>query len=175
MKKNIIITGFMATGKSTVGGILAKKLGMKYIDMDKVIEERHGLSIAEIFKKYGESYFREQENKLARELSLQENKVIATGGGTMIYLENIKYLARNGIIICLWCSPETIKKRIEKEKDKRPLIKNTYDLNNINFLLTKRKKIYESYLLRVDTTNLSVDEVVNKTINMIMEKIYGEK
>lgn len=170
MKKNIVITGFMATGKSVVAKQLAQKLGMKYIDMDEVIEERQGMSISDIFSKYGESYFREEENKLARELSLKENKVIATGGGTMIYLENIKYLSRNGIIICLWCSPEVIEKRLDQEKNQRPLLKDDYSLSKINFLFNKRKRVYEDYMLKVDTTNLSVEEVVHKIINIIMEK-----
>ncbi len=170
MKKNIIITGFMATGKSVVAKQLAQKLGMKYIDMDEVIEERQGMSISDIFSRYGETYFREEENKLARELSLKENKVIATGGGTMIYLENIKYLSRNGIIICLWCSPEVIEKRLDQEKNQRPLLKDDYSLSKINFLFNKRKRVYEDYMLKVDTTNLSVEEVVHKIINIIMEK-----
>lgn len=170
MKKNIVITGFMATGKSVVAKQLAQKLGMKYIDMDEVIEERQGMSISDIFSKYGETYFREEENKLARELSLKENKVIATGGGTMIYLENIKYLSRNGIIICLWCSPEVIEKRLDQEKNQRPLLKDDYSLSKINFLFNKRKRVYEDYMLKVDTTNLSVEEVVHKIINIIMEK-----
>jgi len=170
MKKNIVITGFMATGKSVVAKQLAQKLGMKYIDMDEVIEERQGMSISDIFSRYGETYFREEENKLARELSLKENKVIATGGGTMIYLENIKYLSKNGIIICLWCSPEVIEKRLDQEKNQRPLLKDDYSLSKINFLFNKRKRVYEDYMLKVDTTNLSVDEVVHKIINIIIEK-----
>ncbi len=170
MKKNIVITGFMATGKSVVAKQLAQKLGMKYIDMDEVIAERHGMSISDIFSKYGETYFREEENKLARELSLKENKVIATGGGTMIYLENIKYLSKNGIIICLWCSPEVIEKRLDQEKNQRPLLKDDYSLSKINFLFNKRKRVYEDYMLKVDTTNLSVEEVVHKIINIIIEK-----
>jgi shikimate kinase len=170
MKKNIIITGFMATGKSVVAKKLARDLGMKFIDMDQVIEERQGMTITDIFSRYGEKYFREQENKLVKELSQKENKVIATGGGTMIYLENIKYLTMNGIIICLWCSPEIIEKRLEKEKERRPLFRNNSTLSDINFLLNKRKRIYEDYILNIDTTYLSVDEVVNRIITLVMDK-----
>lgn len=171
MKKNIIITGFMATGKSVVSRKLARELGMKFIDMDEVIEERHGMSITDIFSRYGETYFRELENKLVKELSQKENKVIATGGGTMIYLENIKYFTQNGIIICLWCSPEMIDKRLRKEKDQRPLLKNNNrTLEDIQILLDTRKKVYADYILRVDTTNLKIDEVVHKIIMLIMDK-----
>ena len=84
MKKNIIITGFMGTGKSVVAQQLACKLKMEFIDMDRIIEERQGTSIADIFARYGENYFREQENKLVKKLSQKENMVIATGGGTLL-------------------------------------------------------------------------------------------
>ncbi|MFA7575443.1 MAG: shikimate kinase [Arcobacteraceae bacterium] len=171
--KNIIITGFMATGKSVVAKRLAKKIGMNYIDMDKVIEERHQMSITDIFARYGETYFREQENRLAKELSLKENKVIATGGGTMVYLENIKYFTINGLIICLWCKPEIIKERVMREKDQRPLIKDNLTLNNINALLNKRRRVYEDYILKVDTTNLTIDDVVYRIINLILNHKYN--
>ncbi|GAF83047.1 unnamed protein product, partial [marine sediment metagenome] len=82
MRENIIITGFMGTGKSIVAEELARKLRMEFIDMDQIIEERQGLTISDIFARYGENYFREQENKLVKELSRKENMVIATGGGT---------------------------------------------------------------------------------------------
>jgi len=79
MRKNIIITGFMGTGKSVVAKELARKLVMEFIDMDQIIEERQGMSISDIFGRYGEKYFREPENKLIKELSRKENMVIATG------------------------------------------------------------------------------------------------
>ena len=92
MKSNIIITGFMGTGKSVVAKEVARKLKMEFIDMDRIIEERRGTSIADIFAGYGENYFREQENKLVKELSQKENTVIATGGGTLLSSDNARTL-----------------------------------------------------------------------------------
>jgi len=170
MRKNIIITGFMGTGKSVVAKELARKLGLKFIDMDRIIEERRGMSIADIFSRYGENYFREQENKLAKELSHKENVVIATGGGTMVYLENIKYLTKNGLIVCLWCDPQAINERLKKEKHCRPLFGDDDILANIHLLLNGRKKIYEDYILKINTTNLSIQEVANKILILVMDK-----
>ena len=111
MKKNIIITGFMGTGKTVVAIELARKLGMKFIDMDQLIEERQEMSISDIFVRYGEKYFREQEDKLVQELAQKENMVIATGGGTFLNLNNAKILNQEGQIICLHANPQALYNR----------------------------------------------------------------
>src|SRR5665648_1130303 len=108
MKSNIIITGFMGTGKSAVAKELARKLKMEFIDMDRIIEERRGMSIADVFAGHGEKYFREQENKLVKELSKKENTVIATGGGTLLSSDNARMLGQRGQIICLYADSQTI-------------------------------------------------------------------
>jgi shikimate kinase len=166
MKKNIIITGFMGTGKTVVAIELARKLGMKFIDMDQLIEERQEMSIADIFVRYGEKYFREQENKLVKELSQKENMVIATGGGTFLNLNNAKILNQKGQIICLYATPQVLYNRLKK-KNNRPLIKGNNILNKINHLLGKREKIYDSFHWKIDTSNLSVQEVVDKIIELL--------
>jgi len=166
MKKNIIITGFMGTGKTVVAIELARKLGMKFIDMDQLIEERQEMSISDIFVRYGEKYFREQENKLVKELSQKENMVIATGGGTFLNLNNAKILNQKGKIICLYANSQTIYNRL-KEKNNRPLVKGNNILNKINHLLEKRKKIYDSFPWKINTSNLSVQEVVDKIIELL--------
>ena len=166
MKKNIIITGFMGTGKTVVAIELASKLGMKFIDMDQLIEERQEMSIADIFVRYGEKYFREQENKLVKELSQKENMVIATGGGTFLNLNNAKILNQKGKIICLYANSQTIYNRL-KEKNNRPLVKGNNILDKINHLLEKRKKIYDSFPWKINTSNLSVQEVVDKIIELL--------
>jgi shikimate kinase len=166
MKKNIIITGFMGTGKTVVAIELARKLGMKFIDMDQLIEERQEMSISDIFVRYGEKYFREQENKLVKELSQKENMVIATGGGTFLNLENTRILNQEGKIICLYANSQTIYNRLKK-KNNRPLIKGNNILNKIKHLLEKRKRIYDSFHWKIDTSNLSVQEVVDKIIELL--------
>ena len=166
MKKNIIITGFMGTGKTVVAIELASKLGMKFIDMDQLIEERQEMSIADIFVRYGEKYFREQENKLVQELAQKENMVIATGGGTFLNLDNSRILNQEGQIICLYANPQTLYNRLKK-KNNRPLIKGNNILNKINHLLGKRERIYDSFPWKIDTSNLSVQEVVDKIIELL--------
>jgi len=166
MRENIIITGFMGTGKSIVAKELARKLKMEFIDMDQAIEERQGMSISDVFGRYGENYFRKQENKLVKELSQKENMVIATGGGTFLSWDNIRILSQKGRIICLYADSQAIYNRV-KRKNNRPLIKGNNILNKINHLLTKRKKIYDNFHWKINTTNLSVQEVVDKIIDLL--------
>ncbi len=166
MRKNIIITGFMGTGKSVVAEKLARKLEMEFIDMDQIIEERQGMSISDIFGRYGEEYFREQENKLVKKLSQKENMVIATGGGTFLSSDNTRILSQKGKIICLYADSQVIYNRV-KRKNNRPLIKGNNILNKINHLLKERKRIYDNIKWKIDTTNLTTREVVDKIINLL--------
>ena len=166
MKSNIIITGFMGTGKSVVARELARKLKMEFIDMDRVIEERQGMSIADIFTGHGEKYFREQENKLLKELSQKENKVIATGGGTLLSSNNAGILSQTGEIVCLYADSRTIYNRVRR-KNNRPLLKRENVLTEINRLLEERKKAYNNFAIKIDTTNLSFQEVADKVITLL--------
>jgi shikimate kinase len=169
MRKNIIITGFMGTGKSVVAKQLAQKLKMEFIDMDQIIEERQRMSISDIFTRYEEKYFREQEKKLINELSQKEDMVIATGGGTLLSSDNVGILSQRGQIICLYADSQTIYNRV-KRKNNRPLIKGNDILNKINHLLEKRNKVYNNFTIKIDTTNLSVQEVVDKIIILLKDK-----
>jgi len=166
MRKNIVITGFMGTGKSVVAKELARKLKMEFIDMDRIIEEGHGISIADIFSRYGEKYFRAQENKLVKELSQKENMVIATGGGTFLFPDNTGILSQKGKIICLYADSQTIYKRVKRKND-RPLLKRGNVLSEINRLLEERKKIYDNIKWKIDTTNLNIQEVTDKIIALL--------
>ncbi|HZK39943.1 MAG TPA: shikimate kinase [Atribacterota bacterium] len=166
MKSNIIITGFMGTGKSAVAKELARKLKMEFIDMDRIIEERRGMSIADVFAGHGEKYFREQENKLVKELSKKENTVIATGGGTLLSSDNARMLGQRGQIICLYADSQTIYNRVNK-KNNRPLLKRENVLSEINRLLEERKEAYNNFTIKIDTTNLNVQEVADKTITLL--------
>ena len=166
MRKNIIITGFMGTGKSVVAKELARKLGMKCIDMDRIIEERQGTSIADIFARYGENYFREQESKLVKELSQKENRVIATGGGTLLSSDNARILGQAGEIVCLYANSQTIYNRVKRKND-RPLLKGENVLSEIDHLLEERKKIYANIKWKIDTTNLNTQEVTDKIIALL--------
>ena len=166
MRENIIITGFMGTGKSVVAKELARKLKMKFIDMDRIIEEGQGMSIADIFSRYGENYFRQQENKLVKELSQKENMIIATGGGTLLSSDNTRILGQRGQIICLYADSRTIYNRV-KRRNNRPLLKGENVLSEIDRLLEERKKIYDNIKWKIDTTNLNIQEVTDKIISLL--------
>ena len=166
MRENIIITGFMGTGKSVVAKELARKLKMEFIDMDRIVEEGQGMSIADIFSRYGEDYFREQENKLVKELSQKENMIIATGGGTLLSSDNARILRQRGQIICLYADSRTIYNRV-KRRNNRPLLKGENVLSEIDRLLEERKKIYDNIKWKIDTTNLNIQEVTNKIIALL--------
>ncbi len=166
--KNIVLTGFMASGKTTVGKEIAKKLNMIFYDTDKIIEEQEGKTVSEIFEEKGEKYFRELENKVAIALKNTENSVIATGGGFVINPQNIELMRQNGVIVNLKTNPEIITNRIESNKDTRPLMQTSsvdevierfnlrkiyYNNNDICIKLTMEMSIDECSDLVIDTYN----------------------
>lgn len=163
---NIVITGFMGTGKSSVGREVARRLGWKFIDMDELIKKRVGATIPEIFARYGESFFREEERKLCQELAQRQGLVIATGGGALIPKENRKVLGEKGVLICLTCDVDELMKRLNDEKD-RPLLEVQDRRKRIEDLLTKRREAYSRISHRMDTTGLTVGEVAERVIGLL--------
>ncbi|MCK9554639.1 shikimate kinase [bacterium] len=163
---NIVLFGFMASGKSTVAKILSKKLNMKYIEMDDEIEKEANMSIPEIFNKKGEKYFRNLEKTLSKKLSGSENLIISTGGGVVLDEENIKNLGKNGITFSLIVSPEKVIKRTEKSTH-RPLLNTSDKKKQIGKLLQQRKTYYEKADYIVDTNNLSPETVADTIIEKL--------
>lgn len=159
MKKNIVLIGFMGTGKSEVGKELAKTLGYKFIDTDELIERRERIPVSEIFDKYGEPYFRKIESEIIKDVSVMENVVISTGGGAVIRPENRMNLKRNSITICLTASPEVIYERT-KDYDNRPLLKTDDTYMRIKELLKEREPYYSEADIKIDTTQLEAQKVV---------------
>lgn len=161
---NIILTGFMGTGKSVVAKKLAQELRMGYVDTDKIIEDKEKCKIRKIFEEKGEDYFREIETKIIKEVSSLNNYVIATGGGVVLKEENIKALRKKGFIIYLSANPEVILKRTEKNEE-RPLLLNCKDpYKKIEEMLSFRKPYYEKANLKIDTSNLNPTEVVERIV-----------
>ncbi|NLY43484.1 MAG: shikimate kinase [Clostridiaceae bacterium] len=159
--KNIVLTGFMGTGKSTVGKKVAGKLGMKFIDMDQYIEGKLGMSISDIFFHKGEAYFRETEKEAAEELSRLTGTVIATGGGIVLNPENVKKFRENGIIFCLKADIDTILRNISKSHEKRPLLKQGNIRNTIEKLLEYREPYYKNNDYEVDVSLLTVEQAAS--------------
>ncbi|HUP18258.1 MAG TPA: bifunctional shikimate kinase/3-dehydroquinate synthase [Acidimicrobiia bacterium] len=143
---NLVLTGFMGTGKTTVGQQLAQRLGREFVDTDLVIEARHG-PIDEIFRLQGESAFREIERSLAIELGERKGLVIATGGRMLLDPQNFQALSRNGRIFCLVATPEEIYDRVTGDKTRvnRPLLEVADPKQRIIELLTERAPNYERF------------------------------
>ncbi|MDP2277767.1 MAG: shikimate kinase [Nitrospirota bacterium] len=164
--KNIVLTGFMGTGKSEVSKKLSKILGWKVIDIDTEIEKSQNMKITEIFKQFGEPGFRDIETETIKKLSKNKNVIISTGGGAVLRQENIDALRENGVIICLTATPETILKRISNNND-RPLLQVEDPLKKIQELFSFRMPYYAKADIMIDTENKTPLEVVEE----IMDKI----
>ena len=173
-KHNLYITGFMGTGKSVVGKTLAQKTGKIFIDVDTAIKDRQGKKIVDIFNEWGESHFRKLETNLLKEIVQRNDLVIATGGGTLLSEENVQLANQGGTIICLRANPMVIYQRI-KEDNKRPLLNKRDKLEEIKYFLEKRKAQYNQFPWQVDTSKLTVEEVVDEILNILEKKDYSWK
>jgi len=138
---------------------------MGYLDIDDLIEKEAGMSIEELFSRFGEEYFRDLESQLARKVSEYENKVIATGGGIILRKENLDNLRRGGVLICLAARPEVILERTKKEHH-RPLLRVNYPLTTIKELLAYRAPFYAQADYSLDTSDLTIRQVVEKVIKL---------
>lgn len=163
---NIILTGFMGTGKSTTGRALAQRLGLTFIDTDQVIEERTGSPITNIFAQQGETVFRRMESEIAQELAGQCNLVIATGGGFFTNPENVSVLESGGHIICLTATAEEICERIKQQGQIRPLLQDPKPLARISELLREREMVYRQFL-QVATSKRTTEQIVDTIIRLL--------
>ncbi|MBT9168262.1 MAG: Shikimate kinase [Syntrophomonadaceae bacterium] len=124
--KNLVLVGFMGTGKTEVGRLLAQSLNRRFVDTDQVIAQREGKTIPEIFQERGEKYFRQLEKVQAEELREQQNLVIATGGGFVLDEDNSAALRQSGFVVWLTADFSVLLERL-KDDDSRPLLKNEKD------------------------------------------------
>jgi shikimate kinase len=168
--KNIVLTGFMGTGKTEVGKELAGRLDLKLIDVDTEIEISRKMSISEIFKTHGEQRFREIETKMIQKIARNRNVIISTGGGAVLKRENMDVLKAHGIVVCLMASPETILNRTEGN-NARPLLQGKDPLETIKDLLNFRRPYYENADIVVDTEGKTPLRIAEE----IIEKIRGSE
>jgi|Deesub1362A_J573_1020465.scaffolds.fasta_scaffold00023_80 shikimate kinase len=168
--KNIVLTGFMGAGKTSVGKKLSEKTGMKVIDTDDKIEEDTGMSIPDIFEKMGEIKFRELEKKAVEEVSKLSNHIIITGGGVVLNKENMDNLKKNGTIVYLYADPAVIYERIKNETH-RPLLRVKDPKKKIKELMEYRAPFYANHDIKIDTSNLTVDEVVDEILKALKDKL----
>lgn len=158
--RNIVLVGFMGTGKSSVGRCLSKALNMTFTDMDDRIVERAGKPVSRIFAEEGEHAFRALEREVASELSRQSGLVIATGGGVVLNPANIRDFSATGFVVCLTATPETIIARL-KDDTTRPLLRDGNKLESIRALLMARQPLYDAIPMQVRTSSLSPDAVAH--------------
>jgi len=164
---NVILIGFMGSGKSSVGRVLADKLERKFIDMDDEIELGEEKTINEIFSEYGEDHFREIETSYLEKLLTKKNKVIATGGGVILKEENIAILKRIGTVVFLHTTFESLLKNLQGDT-KRPLLQRDDSEEVIRNLLNKREPIYfNAASMIIQTTDKSVEEIANEITSLL--------
>lgn len=162
--QNIVLVGFMGTGKTTVGQLLSKQMQLPLVDMDAVVEERAGKSITDIFAQDGEPHFRALEREITQDLSAREGQIISTGGGIVLNPDNITDYEQNGLVVCLLASAEEILKRV-KHDDTRPLLAGDKQEQIIQ-LLEGRRPLYEAVSHKINTDGLSPDEIAGKIISL---------
>jgi len=162
--RNIVLVGFMGTGKTTVGELLAKQTGMPLLDMDSLIVERAGKSINDIFAQDGEPHFRRMERELVMELSSSQGHVISTGGGIVLNPDNIADFEKTGLVVCLLASPEIILDRVRHDTA-RPLLAGDKETKIIE-LLESRKTLYEAVTHKIDTDGLNPEAIAERIIRL---------
>lgn len=166
MKKNIILTGFMGTGKTYTGRALARKLRARFIDTDILIEKEAGISIREIFEKYGEPHFRGLEREIVKKVSEENGVIVAVGGGAIVNTANLADLKRHGIVINLTASPEVILSRVERNSD-RPILQVEDKIGKIKELLESRAPFYERADIAVDTEDKNPEQVADEILDLV--------
>ena len=163
----IILIGFMSSGKTSVARILSIKKNIIHIDTDLEIERRFSLKIGEIFDKYGESFFREQESIILKKIENSNSKmIISTGGGTPIHSSNMQKLNKIGKTIYLESSFDFLYKNLKRDKESRPLCK-MYNKKELNKIYNERTKIYSNAHLKINCRKKSLSDISEEISNFI--------
>ena len=173
-KKTIVLVGIMGAGKSTVGKILADRLGMRFIDADQEIERAAGCTITDFFEKYGEVEFRKGEERVISRILAGEPCVLATGGGAFMSEATRLLIKKMATSVWLRVSFEVLAKRLEKRSD-RPLLQTADPQQTLKALIKKRYPIYNDADFIVDAENDGVDITVSKVVECLGDYCYSEQ
>ena len=167
---NIVLIGFMGSGKSTISDYLSTVFDMKLVEMDQVIAEKEEMSIPDIFATYGEEYFRNLETNLLKELQTGQNCIISCGGGGVaLRQENVVEMKKNGRVVLLTASPETIFERVKDSND-RPILDGNKNVEFIAGLMEQRREKYEAAAdVVVQTDNKTIVQICEELISKLME------
>lgn len=165
---NIYLCGFMGTGKTVVGKILARRLKLTFIDMDDEIEREEHMTIPEIFSRKGEPYFRKKEKEWVKKLTGMDDLVVSLGGGVIVNGENFDLLNKRGTLILLQAPADIIYERT-KSFTHRPLLEVQDPKVRIKELLDKRKPYYDKVAIKIDTEDKTVEEVADNIVEILDE------
>lgn len=164
--KNVYLIGFMGTGKTTVGKLIAKALNKVFLEMDEEIEREQAMPISEIFSRFGEAHFRKLEGQLLARISQRQDLVVSCGGGLACDQENLNTLKATGFVICLEASSRTIYERV-RSSTHRPLLQVKEPQHAIEELLKKRQGCYRQADFTIDTEASTPEQVVAEAIKVI--------
>lgn len=174
----IYLIGYMGAGKTTIGAPLAKKMGLNFIDLDIYIENRYHKTVNELFTEYGERKFREIEEAVLKEVSSIENVVVATGGGTPCYQDNIALMKATGVTVYLKVSIPKLNERLIIGKWKRPKLKNKSNAELLDFItveLQERLPFYDKAEVAFSGEELESVESIGNAVNKLVGILAGEK
>lgn len=164
MKRNVALIGFMGTGKTSIGRLLASRLGWSFVDVDHKIRQEAGMPVAEIFAQYGEEGFRLRERETIARVSRYRRAVIATGGGVVLNPDNVARLRQSGVVVCLTASKEVILERTGR-RNTRPLLAGPDRAEVVDRLLAERAGLYAAAAdYTIDTSELSPRQTVEKIV-----------
>lgn len=169
----IILTGFMGTGKTVIGRLVAAQLGWPFVDTDLEIEKQSGLRIAEIFAEEGEAAFRDLEKRVLQQVLQRDQVVIATGGGAIVDADNRTRMKRDSWLVCLNAPPEHIYQRLRETGD-RPLLKVRDPLTEIRRLLAERRPFYEEAHDVIETAHKEESEIAQEILRRFRARYPGE-
>lgn len=166
---NIFLIGFMGAGKSTIARALKRKLGFPLIEMDERIVQEQGMSINEIFERYGEEHFRDIESQLVLDIGHQEPSIVSCGGGVVVRPQNRQNMKKSGRIVLLSATPETVYERVKNSSD-RPILNGNMNVEYIAQLMEKRRELYEE---AADITVVTDGRTREEIVQDILDKLEG--
>jgi shikimate kinase len=170
---NIVLAGPMGSGKTTVGRLVAERLGREFKDTDRLIEDRTGISIVRIFSERSELYFRALEREVVKEIAEQRNLVVAIGGGTIVDEENRRELSSDSLLICLLAATNVLHQRLNGTNH-RPLLKGRDLRTRIEEVLRERMSVYRAVEHCIETDRLTVESVADRIVQIYKAEIGSD-
>jgi shikimate kinase len=164
----LVLAGFMGTGKTAVGRLIASRLDRPFVDLDAWIEGRAGMTVQEIFARQGEAGFRELERAAVREAAAVPDAVISTGGGALLDERNLALLREAGLLVCLTARPEVVAERVAPTIADRPLLRGQVNLvERIRGLQAERAAVYARVPVQIDTSGLTIEQVSDRVAHVL--------